>query len=61
MKTNKEIAEEVLGVLTHKECCSCGTTKDLEYGPDPYSEDIHGDTTPVWECARCRHESARAI
>lgn len=47
----------------HK-CVSCGKMfdeKDIEYAPDPYAEDIGGNHTPVWECAKCRHESAMDI
>lgn len=42
-------------------CISCGTTENLEYGPDPYEEEIHEDDTPVGECADCRRESSRDI
>jgi hypothetical protein len=42
-------------------CITCGTTENLEYGPDPFAEEIHGDDTPVWECEACRYESARDI
>ena len=42
-------------------CCGCGTTEDLELGPDPFMEEIHHDDTPVWECESCRHESAMDI
>lgn len=40
-------------------CCYCGATTNLEYGPDPYNADIHGDITPVYLCAECREERAR--
>lgn len=30
----------------------------VEFGPDPYAEEIGGDETEVWECIPCRHESA---
>lgn len=39
-------------------CCSCGSKTELEFGPDPYAEDIGGDDTPVWECSECRENSA---
>lgn len=34
---------------------------DIEYGPDPYDEDVGGDDTPVWECDDCRTQSAMDI
>lgn len=43
------------------ECCSCGTNVDVEFGPDPYAEDVYGDYTPVWECRICREISADDI
>lgn len=42
-------------------CCSCGTNKNLEYSPEPYNQDIHGDNTNVLMCDKCRNESARDI
>ena len=42
-------------------CCDCGGTENLEYGPDPFAEEIGGNETPVWECSACRHESAMDI
>jgi hypothetical protein len=42
-------------------CCSCGCKDGLEYGPDPFSSEIGGDYTPVWECGPCRLESVREI
>lgn len=42
-------------------CCSCGTTKGIDYGPDPYAEGINGDDTPVWLCERCYQESVDNI
>jgi len=58
---SEEIVKKVASILARKECCSCGTTKDLEYGPDPYGREIYNDTTPVWECEKCRYESAMDI
>ncbi len=34
---------------------------EIEYAPDPYAEEINDDMTPVWECLKCRHESAMDI
>ena len=44
-----------------KVCCRCGTTENLEYGPEPYNSDINNDQTPVWECKKCRWNSAMDI
>jgi len=44
------------------ECGTSGTEKNpVTWGPDPYAEEIAGDDTPVWECQKCRHESADEI
>lgn len=42
-------------------CERCGSTYRVTFEPDPYQHDINGDDTPVWECARCRSESAADI
>lgn len=42
-------------------CERCGSTYQVTFEPDPYQEDINDDHTPVWECARCRTESAADI
>lgn len=42
-------------------CKYCSTTEDVTFGPDPYDEDVNGNGTPVWECGRCRRESADDI
>lgn len=42
-------------------CDACGTADDLEFGPDPYAEEIGHDSTPVWECVGCRDQSAMDI
>ena len=44
----------------HK-CISCGTTKNVTFGPDPYQSEINDDDTPVWMCDTCREESAMDI
>lgn len=33
----------------------------IEFGPDPYDNDVHNDPTPVWECKLCRRERAADI
>ena len=42
-------------------CCFCGSTENVTFEPDPFAEEIEHDSTPVWECAKCREESARDI
>ena len=44
-----------------KKCICCGATEDLEWGPDPYSSELHGDDEDVWECKSCRRESCADI
>ena len=49
--------------LKHK-CVCCKkmfSEKDIEYAPDPYSNEIDNDDTKVWECCECRNESADDI
>ena len=47
-------------------CVECGRIFDIDsgeisFGPDPYAEDIGGDSTSVWECDSCRHQSGMDI
>lgn len=42
-------------------CFRCGTTEALTFGPDPYNSDVNDDDTDVWECDRCRQDSADDI
>lgn len=42
-------------------CFKCRSTNDVTFGPDPYSLEIAGDDTPVWECQDCRFTSTRDI
>lgn len=42
-------------------CKDCDATTGLEYGPDPYAEEIHSNDTPHWMCAGCRRASAMEI
>ncbi len=42
-------------------CERCGTTVEVTFAPDPYSEEINFDDTPHWMCATCRRESAQDI
>jgi hypothetical protein len=42
-------------------CISCGSTSNLEYGPNPYNQDVKGDNTNVWLCNDCCYESSSDI
>lgn len=33
----------------------------VKYGPDPFGEEIHGDSTPHWLCQDCVYASAMEI
>lgn len=44
-----------------RNCCWCGTTKDVSVGPDPYNHDVNNDSTPVSACGKCRTERARDV
>lgn len=41
-------------------CEQCGAA-GAEYGPDPYAEEIKGQTAPVWLCGNCRRQNTRDI
>jgi len=60
---NAEIKDKEINTVSelHK-CIGCGKTgEDVTFGPDPYSEDVNGDSTTVWECTNCRNISASDI
>lgn len=71
MKTNPQLNEE--GKKKVQEAreffdqpkCENGFCKTPEspvtYGPDPFRSEIHNNDTEVWECEKCRHESAMDI
>jgi len=63
IKKTDQISEDVSDTPREDSliCCVCGTTENLEYGPDPYAEDVNGDDTAVWECFSCRQQSADDI
>lgn len=42
-------------------CVVCGSMKNVTFEPDPFSEEIFGDSTPVWQCEDCAEESAMDI
>ena len=64
-----EIIKEAKQLLLDEvhECCSCGKwateheTNPVIFESDPYAEEINGDSTEVWECEECRHQSAMDI
>jgi len=33
----------------------------IEWRSDPFEEEIHGDSTPMWLCDECEHEYAMDI
>lgn len=44
------------------ECEYCHTTtEELDWKPDPYASELHGDETPHLMCENCAHESAMDI
>ena len=42
-------------------CCGRFLTSELNYGPDPYSEEIKDDDTPCVLCDECLEDSKHAI
>jgi hypothetical protein len=44
----------------HK-CQDCDTFEDLEFGPEPFAQDVHGINDPVWMCGACREKSSEEI
>ena len=43
--------------------CGCKNTKEnpVTKGPDPYQSEINNDNTEIWECEKCREDSAGEI
>jgi len=39
----------------------CGGTEDLDFGPDPFDQEILDDDTPVWLCEPCWQDAADEI
>jgi len=61
-KEEKRIKQEARS--TKKMCISCRKffpISKISFAPDPYSEEINEDTTPVWMCDECRYESMMEI
>ena len=48
---------------TDPKCEVCGETdySKLEYGPDPYAQEVRGDETFRWMCQHCLESSAQDI
>lgn len=42
-------------------CKDCRTTVGVTFAPEPFAEEVHGDTTLVWMCDDCRTLSAREV
>jgi hypothetical protein len=45
-------------------CAGCNhffAEPDIEWGPDPFSSEIHDDHTPMWLCDDCRYNSMMEI
>jgi len=56
------VQEKKSDVVHGAGCCKvCGTTKDVTHAPDPFMDDLHGDSTPVWMCEGCREDSTRDL
>ncbi len=37
----------------YRECDLCGKMKICEHRPNPYKEELYGDTKKEWMCADC--------
>jgi len=44
-----------------KDCKWIFPKSELRYGPDPFAEEIHGDTTPTVLCEGCYRSSCWEI
>jgi hypothetical protein len=64
-----EIIQEAKQLLLDElhECQSCHKwateheENPVTFDSDPYDDEINGNTTEVWECENCRHESSMDI
>ena len=41
--------------------CECCGSDGATFGAHPFASEIHGDETPVWMCADCRHQSMQDV
>ena len=57
-KISEWVGENVEGVET---CEDCGSIEDLVYGPDPFGQEVKGDTSRRWLCRDCHESSAMEI
>jgi hypothetical protein len=53
--------EPSVGDERFTKCESCGYQKDCTYGPDPFAEEIYGDSNPMWQCTDCHNNSCDDI
>ena len=64
-KTIKVILKDMNGQIIKNDtkCKNCGETDitKLEYGPDPYGQEMGGDETLYWMCESCLESSAQDI
>ena len=45
--------------MPENKCFNCSKIgEDVTLGPDPCMAEMHSDFTEVWECEKCRIESA---
>jgi len=58
---HKYIDDMKIKFITQPICKDCGSEYNLRWDSDPFSEEIHGDDTPQWQCEGCSHESAMDI
>jgi len=50
------------GVFEGPVCCQCGDpTREVEWIPSPFAQEIYGDDTCYWICEECAYESAMDV
>jgi hypothetical protein len=42
-------------------CECCQKCEAFAFQADPFAEEIHGDSTPIWQCETCSYNSAMDI
>lgn len=64
-KKKREAVKAKLRLKAKKQACTaCNAVfweDELLYGPNPFQEEINGDSTNVWLCADCHHEALMDI
>ena len=58
---HKYIDEMNISFDVQPKCKDCGSEFNLMWTSDPFSEEIHGDDTPQWQCKGCSLSSAMDI